>query len=346
MKKIIILPLLFIGLLGWGQAQFIVQNGSKTEIYNNINTAIDNAVAGDTLYIPGGGFALGNTTISKSLHWVGHGHYPAATGATMQSRITSNLTFDGACDNSSFEGIWFTGTLTFGSTDDEALNITMKRCRVSGTFTLRKTDSETPNLNFFISECVINGNLNAKNGSNCHIEKSILFDNIGYFYQSLFVNLIHMPSEEGYYNCETIKFCNSSTFKNSIFAAYSGIESTNSCTFLNNIYSRTTFVGDTERPGTGNTDLNNIYGVPIENIFPPLTGDAWLFSYDNDYHLIDGSPGINHGDDNLDVGIYGSTSPYKENAIPYYPHINTANIAPNSVNNQLGVIINAEAQSR
>ena len=41
MKKIILFPLLFIGLISWSQSQFVVQNGSKTEVYTNINTAID-----------------------------------------------------------------------------------------------------------------------------------------------------------------------------------------------------------------------------------------------------------------------------------------------------------------
>jgi len=156
MKKIIILPLLFFGFLSWGQAQFVVQNGAKTEVYNNINTAITNAVAGDTLYLPGGGFTITTPTIDKALHWVGHGHYPDSTQATMQTRINTSLNFTGTCDNSSFEGIFFTSSLSFGSSTDEAVNIQIKRCRVLGDLSLRIVTTGNPDLNFQISECVLN----------------------------------------------------------------------------------------------------------------------------------------------------------------------------------------------
>jgi hypothetical protein len=349
MKKIIILPLLFLGLIGWGQAQFVVQNGAKTEVYNNINTAITNAVAGDTLYLPGGGFTISNTTISKTLHWVGHGHYPDSTQATLQTRITSALTFTGACDNSSFEGIFFTSTLNFGSTGDEAENIKMKRCRILSSLTLRASSTGNPDLNFHISECVT-GALYANYGSNCLIEKSLIFGPVHYFVQALFShNSINAASSN-----RIVYRCSNCVFNDNVFGYEWGLYESSSNTFNNNIFpSSLPFTP----PSDSNSGSNNIINVGSANIYTDISHSTniYTFSYDNDYHLKTGSTGTAQdgttgvsiegaATDGTNAGIYGTTTPYK--IIPYYPHINTAVIATEATNDKLGVNINAEAQNR
>ncbi len=350
MKKTIILPFLFLGLLSWGQAQFVVQNGSKTEVYNNINTAITNAVAGDTLYLPGGGFTITNATIDKTLHWVGHGHYPSETGATMQTRITTALNFTGNCDNSTFEGIYFTSTLTFGSAEDEATNIEIKRCRILNTLNMRVSNVGNPDLNFHISECVT-GFLYANNGSNCLIEKSLIFGPVHYFVQSFFShNTINASNSN-----RIIYGCSNSLFNDNVFGYEWGLYNSASNTFNNNIFRSGLPYPPTD--GNGNGGNNNIYNVGLENIYTDISHSAnvYIFSYENDYHLnvsatgtaeLDGSTVsiIGTASDGTNAGVYGTTTPYK--TIPYYPHINSANIATEAVNDQLGVNINAEAQSR
>ncbi len=350
MKKIIILPLLFLGFLSWGQAQFVVQNGAKTEVYNNINTAITNAVAGDTLYIPGGGFSISPATITKTLHWVGHGHYPSETGATMQTRITNALTFTGACDNSSFEGIFFTSNLNFGSSDDEAENIKMKRCRVIGNFSLRAATSGTPDLNFHISECVVQ-QLFANNGSNCLVEKSIIFSYMNSFVQSRFS---HNSINVGNTSNRVVYDCTNCVFDDNVWSNEWGLYHSTSNTFYNNIFQSSL---PYTPPSDSNSGSNNIYNVGSANIYTDISHSAtiYAFSYDNDYHLKTGSTGTAESDgstvsiigaasDGTNAGIYGTTTPYK--TIPYYPHINTADIATKATNDQLGVNINAEAQNR
>lgn len=351
MKNLIILPFLFLGFLSWGQAQFVVQNGAKTEVYTDINTAITNAAAGDTLYLPGGGFTPSNNTIDKTLHWVGHGHYPFETGATMATRITSRLSFTGNCDNSTFEGIFFTAGIVFGSSDNEAENIRMKRCRVSEDLTMRATSTGNPILNFQISECVLQS-IFANNGSNCLVEKSLIFSRIHYFVQSLFSqNSINV----GNVSNRVVYSCSSCTFNNNVFSYEWGLYNSTSCTFNNNVFHSTLPYAPT---GDSNSGSNNIYNVGYENIYTDISHSAniYTFSYNNDYHLnasatgtreSDGATGVSilgTASDGTNVGIYGTTAPYK--TIPYYPHINTANIATDAVNNQLGVTINAEAQSR
>ncbi len=351
MKKIIILPFLFLAIFSWGQAQFIVQNGTKTLVYTNINDALSNAASGDTLYLPGGGFTISTTTIDKTLHWVGHGHYPSETSATLPTRIATNLSFDGSCDNSSFEGILFTGSLNFGSADDETTNIQMKRCRVMGTLSLRYINTGTPDLNFQISECVLQS-VNANNGNNCLIEKSLIFSYIDNFYQSLFDhNVINVDGSSTYSNA-FIRYSNGCTLSNNVFGFDGGLHSTGSCTFLNNIFPTGLPYSSTNNSNSGS---NNIYNVATGTAFVSITGNANVFNYDNNYQLSSSTTGTAESDgstvnlkntasDGTNAGIYGTTEPYK--TIPYYPHINTANIATKVENNQLNVSINAEAQSR
>ena len=349
MKKITILPLLLLCLISWGQSQFVVQNGSKTEVYNNINTAITNAVAGDTLYIPGGGFTITNTTIDKTLHWVGHGHYPDSTQATMQSRINTPLTFSGNCDGSSFEGIFFTNDVKFGSTSDEAINVKLKRCRILGTVFLRIATTGNPALNFQISECTLQ-NLNANNGSNCLVKNSLIFGSTQYFYQS---NFIHNNFNAN--SSTLIYYCQSCLYEDNVFSNTYGLYYSYSNNLINNIFSGAIPYSP---PGDSNIGSNNIYNVGTANIFIDVSHSTNIntFSYDNDYHLntagtgiaeSDGSTGVSilsMASDGTNAGIYGSATPYK--TIPYYPHINTATIDSEASNNQLGVEINVQAQDR
>ena len=356
MKKIIILPFLFLTLLTWGQAQFVVQNGTKTEVYSNINTAIENAVAGDTLYLPGGGFSITNTTIDKTLHWVGHGHNPTETNATKQTRIVSPLTFTGNCDGSSFEGILFTSTLNFGSDGNDCENIAIKRCRVINTLTLRYNDTETPDIDFHISECVLQGVVNAKNGSNCLVEQSLLFAYVQYFNGSVFDHN-DFPAASGCTNCtsrnRTIQYSDTCTFTNNVFSYQFGLYNCESCELNYNLFDRALPFNILTSTHSGS---NNIVSVPIADIYTSIENDAYnTFSYNNDYHLNatgigtsqDGTPDVSikgAASDGTDMGVYGTATPYK--TIPYYPHINTATIASEAVSDQLGVTINAEAQSR
>jgi hypothetical protein len=344
MKKFTFIPFLFLAFLGFSQSQFVVQNGT-TSVYSDIDNALNAAGNGDTLYIPGGSFSISNSTIDKTLHWIGVGHYPGYTQATGISRISSNLIFTGACDNSSFEGIYFSGNLTFGSSDDETENLLFKRCRIDGTLTLRAITSDNPSLGTYITECVLK-HIDGQNGSNCVVEKSLIFGVIFDFYQSLFNHNSHTPSERGYYDSETISHCVSCTFTNNIFAAYSGLyDGTSNCILNYNLFrGGSSRIDDFSTERVGNSGSNNIFDVNEDAIFVSITGNLWDFSYDNDYHLKTGCPGIDAASDGTNIGIYGSSNPYKEGAVPFYPHITQFDIDSEAGNGQLGVSITVEAQ--
>lgn len=351
MKKYIILPLLLITTLCFGQTQFVIQNKNKTEVYNNINDAITNSVSGDTIYIPGGGFSIApeNLPITKTLHWVGCGHYPSDTEATMQTRITTALSFSGTCDYSSFEGIWFISTLSFGSSDDETTNVLLKRCRINGTLTLRQADTGNPVLNSKVQEC-ITATIDANNGSLCEIKQTMIFGKVEDFYNSEIIKS-SINFNNGYYDYQKhpIRNCYSCSFIDNVFSYDATLSGTESCTFDNNIFATTLPFTDL----TPNSGSNNIHSVGPSNIYTTITGNVETFSYSNDYHLKTSSTGtkqdgttnvsiLNTASDNTNSGVFGGANPYK--SIPYYPHINSATVANRATNNQLGVNITVKAQ--
>jgi hypothetical protein len=346
MKKFIFLPLMVCSFLSFGQARFVVQNGTA-KVFSNINQAISAANAGDTLYIPGGGFAIANTTINKTLHWIGVGHYPDSTAATGQSRITSPLTFDGNCDNSSFEGIYFTSTLSFGSVNNDAQNISMKKCRVGGSLTMRAYQTDTLDINFYITESVLAA-IDARYGSNCLMEKSLVFGTIHHYYQSFFdFNIFSTSSTYMFYRC------NSCLFKNNIIAYSQGFNGTESCEFSYNIFQSNLPYDPVASTFTGG---NNITNVGWDKIFSSINGNIYAFDYKNDYHLNAASTGKDAGgntvsiigaaEDGTNMGIYGSALPYKDGAVPFYPHVRNLQIDKSATAGQLGVKITVAAQER
>lgn len=340
MKKLIFLSFVLFSTLSFAQPHFVVQNGT-TKVYNNINTAISEASSGDTLYVPGGGFSI-SATVDKTLHWIGVGHYPDSTVATGPSKIVSSVSFTGNCDNSTFEGIDFTSNFSIGSSDNELENMVMKRCRIRGTLTLRAISTGNPNINAQISECVIY-NINGQNASNCLVEKSFVFYNISNFHQSLFrfsyMNLYN-PS---YYGTITIYNCINCQFRNNVFSYENDLSGVESCDFSYNLFSG----GLTFDPvNSTNSGTNNIINVGSDNIYTTITTSNNDFQYANNYHLKSGCPGIGAADDGTDIGIYGSSLPYKEGAVPSYPHIQTAKINTIAVDGKLGVKISVAAQDR
>lgn len=332
MKKLVFLPFILLGLLSAAQVQFVVQNGNKTEVFNNLSTAIDSAAAGDTLYLPGGGIAA-PATIDKELHWVGHGHYPNSTRATFPSRVTGNITFTGNCDNSSFEGIYFPGSLYFGSADNDAVNVSFYRCRIGAELRMRNRDNPVEPINFLLSECVVE-RMNANNGSNILVEKSLVFRYIEKFQNSIFQYCDFNINE---YLARVITYCVSCLFQNNVFAFESGLYESTSNTFVNNVFAGNLPYGVSD----SNTGSDNIVNVGTANIYTTINGNINSFDYSNDYHLQTfwlSSDGV------TEVGIYGTVTPYK--VVPNYPHISTANVASEAENDQLRVQINAQAQSR
>ncbi len=353
MKKLYFLPLLFLAITGFAQKQIVVQNGT-TQTFNDLNAAIEAANAGDTIYIPGGGYST-PTTIDKTLHWRGVGHYPDSTAATGYTLITSySVYFTGNCDSSTFEGIYFQHNVQFGSNDDECIGITMKHCRVGGAIFMRSTtdiSGGNPDLAFYLTECVT-GSLDGRFGMNIRIEKNLIFSIISNFYLSYFNhNTINVYETSSSY--DVINSCQNCQFTNNIFGYQYKLRSSENCNFENNIFISTLPYDATTSTFSGS---GNIYNTG-PNIFTSIATNNSTFEYVNDYHLNASVTGTNEegttgisvigtASDGTNAGVYGTTLPYKEGAVPYAPHIRAANIDNQVVSGNLGVQITVASQER
>ncbi|WP_347839463.1 hypothetical protein [uncultured Draconibacterium sp.] len=352
MKKLYFLPFLFLAVTTFAQKQFVVQNGT-TQTFNDLNAAIAAASAGDTLYLPGGGFNLDPATIDKTLHWRGVGHYPDSTAATGHTQITTyDVYFSGNCDNSTFEGIYFQHHVRFGSDGDECTGVEIKRCRIGGILYLRYTSdigSGIPDLAFNLSECVTSS-IDARNAMNIRTEKNLIFGSLNNFYQSLFNHNSLNPYAS---SNRIINYCTNCQFTNNVFNYSYGLYYSSNCNFENNTFQSTLPYNSITSTFTGS---GNIYNTGTD-IYENIVGNIYNFDYANDYHLKteatgtdeNGNTGVSivgTATDGTNPGIYGTSLPYKEGAVPYHPHIQTADIDNEAVGGNLGVQINVAAQER
>lgn len=346
MKKLYFLPFLFLAVTTFAQKQFVVQNGT-TQTFEDLNEAIAAASAGDTLYLPGGGFNISPTTIDKTLHWRGVGHYPDSTAVTGSTQITTyDVYFSGNCDNSTFEGIHFQHNVRFGSDGNECTGVRMKRCRVAGILYLRytdNTDSGNPDLAFHLSECVTNST-DARYGMNVRVEKTMIFGVVNNFILSYF-NHCSINDYDNSSSYDVINNCKNCQFLNNVFTYHYGLRGSANCNFENNLFQSTLPYDPNTSTFTGSGNITN---VGVANIYNDISQSAniYTFSYNNNYHLKDGSPGIGAATDGTNIGIYGTSLPYKEGAVPYHPHIQSAVIDNEAVGGNLGVQINVAAQER
>lgn len=346
-QRILIITSVVISMCLSLQAQhnFVVQNGSATN-YKTLSEAYEAAVSGDTIYLPGGSFDM-PTTIDKSLVWVGVGYNTDSTKATYFTRINNGAAFTGNCDNSYFTGIYFTSTVFFGSSGDDAMDIRMERCRISGNLSLKYNDGDERNTNAMIRECIFDGHIYANKAGNCHFENCVIHG-VSYYirsgvYKGVIFSLGNRNTSSGYtYNFNDAQNC---LIINSVFNinTYSSWSINNyyctGNTFRNNI-----FAGNIEFPSGTNLGFDNLTGVDLSTVFEYIDGSIADYSYQHDLHLKEGSPAIGAGYEKVDIGIYGGSNPFKEGGLPAWPHIRTADVDLETQNGILHIQFEAGAQ--
>ena len=299
---------------------------------NPFTEAYNAAVAGDTIYLPGGNL-LFPPTIDKSLTIKGVGHYPAATTATNRTVLNGNLSIGGNADYLHLEGINLTGNLTF-ATNQKADFVSLKRSRFN---TVNYTGSgTTPCENNTISECIIDANINTQNASFLTAKNNIIGGNINYGTQLGFSNNVFLQT--GY---NLINYVTNSSFTNNIFLYNSYVDdflhNSNGNTITNNVFKISPIP-------EANTMSNNYLNIDLTTVFENIP--TVPFNYDQNYGLLTSATTTFLGSEGTQVGIYGGTFPFKLNSVPTNPSITAKNIASQTDSNgQLPVQVTVKAQS-
>jgi len=328
MKKHILI-LAFIALVSIGFAQtknIVVTSGATSTAYSDLPSAITAAPNGATIYIPGGIHTLSSDiTITKQLHFKGDGHFTLAVANGLVPQISgSKLIFKRAAHNSTFEGLYFANIVSMVHETTDLTGyfyLTFNRCKFDNNITASGGSATIGSINIFINECVFYGVSLSSSIEAVYITNSIMTGvysmnsfcqvNQGYIKNSILLDGIYL------YASSNISITNS--------ISYSQI-STNS---LNNTVSHCLL----KTSSTINADISSADNLWQDwaNIF--VNAPTSIFNQGFDYHLKAGCLGINAGSDNTDMGIYGSTTPWKENSIPSSPNVYYKSVS-NSNNSQ------------
>jgi hypothetical protein len=291
--------------------------------FEQVQPAVDTALAGDTIYIHGSPNQYSTFTLNKRLIIVGPGHNP-----TGEMSLTANIRDVNIAEASGsvFIGLVINRSLSFSRSVD---NITVRRCRINRIESIYYTGNnwmiENSIIGYFRGSSTKSLNLVVKN---CVISQSLNFIRSGIILNNLFLGS----------GGQSFSGVDLSIIQNNIFYGTSPQGAENSA-FNNNLTFQST---DNSLPYGTNTGHNNL--VNIDPQFVLYTDGS--FSYDHDYHLRPGSPGIGAATDGGDIGIYGGTG-FSETGEPPIPvvrqlSLENAVVAPGS---SLTIFLQGEAKN-
>ncbi len=317
----------------------LLQHEGQVSLFRTIAPALAAAASNDTIYIPGSAYNE-HIILNKKLMIYGTGHYADSTQATGMTRVYGNLTFQNGSEGSKIEGIRLEGDVNT-SYSHVVKSISISRCKVNN---VSLGDVAANSSGIHLSEMVITGNIQGSgNLTNFLVEKSVIQGVFHYFSNITRVEHCVLLSNgcsnctgghsSNFYSCTGVD-----VFSNVIVGTY--VNYPNTCLFKNNL-----IVGN---PTLTSPNAGNIISQAISSIFMNVPDDSkYVFNYTNDYHLAAGSPGIGAGEDGTDIGIYGSTVPYKTAAVPSTPHIYRFEVAKeNDSAGKLNVKVGVAAQDR
>lgn len=335
--------------------RIVVQGTGAPQVYTDFEAAVTAAQPNDVLYLSGGVFLYPNDfQIDKPLHLIGAGIHPDSSQVTATTTLqnatgtSSPLRLLTVASGSTFTGIRFTSSngnnssdcLRFGLTEanDDPTDLVFQRCWFTGRVYLgASTTLVIPSTTAF-DECIFLGMFDGYNRS-AAFTRCVIAN--GYSTITL-MGLLGASTLDNCVVLGTIQNNDGITVRNSFlrtsgsYAAYA----CSNCVFQNNITPSTT-VTDAS-PGV--VLSNNLVNVDEATVFMSETNG--YYEVTDNLHLQPGCAGVGHGTDGTDVGIYGSSSPYKPGAVPFNPHFRQADIAPSTNNNgALPVNIRVAAQS-
>lgn len=338
MKKTLFFWMMCLGIgFMYSQPRVSLEHNGTTTIFvgNSALVSAYNAAAdGDFIYLPGGTFDV--PSFNKSLKIYGAGAFPAATITTGRTFLNGNLTVEDNADNFYIEGVEIMGGVILGY-NQAVNNVTIKRCIINSDVNINGTLWNA--TNFALLESVVIGTLNFSNLQTGLIANNILQAFVRDSNGNLFTNNIFLHSDCGYYGNYPLISGSNNTFQNNISLR----QCDNFLSGTGNKFVKNIFVINPSVLGTTPTLIDNYINIDRTAIFVNQTGN--LADVNHNYHLV--NPNLYPGTDATEVGIFGSSTPFKEQMIPENPHISVKNIQTSTnTAGELQIEIKAEAQSR
>jgi hypothetical protein len=336
-RLLALIAILSISAYASAQAPIVRQNGTALGFYNNVPAAVTAASNGDTLYIPGGSWALGSPQlISKTIHIIGVGFGPDSAQGSGITFLTGSLFLVTGASNGSLTGVHLQNNITCNNyIPDSVTNYSITRCRVDGSVAFSNHCANWLLSGNYFASIVQIANDNSTFTNNIFGER--LFNSSNCFFR----NNIFLWTGGGAPVLGS-SLINNCVFENNIFIA-----SANTIFgpgVLSSIFNNNLFVENISFPVGSNLGSSNIPSQTQNLIFINQTGNT--FSYSHDYHLQSTSLGHNAGTDGTDVGVYGGVFPWKDGSLPSNPHVVFKSIQGNTdQNGNLQINIKVKAQN-
>ncbi len=334
MTKYILLPLL-IGCALHTQAQharIVVQHAGNVQVFTDLEAAISAAPSNSDIYLSGGTFLVpGGFALDKTLHFIGAGINNDSTNATGATILTTNGTahfrLTSGASGSSFTGIRFStpgsnNCLVFGTAqgDQSVVSVEFLRCAFNQRVMLGvQAPSEASSA---FTECIFHNLLNG-------------YDGTAQFTRCIFDHQAGTGAEvSGFldhgltmHNCvglgTRVGDSPGAMITNSVFTRNSApFWQSSGSTLLNNLLVSNELVINM----SGHVHSGNILSVPVGAIFVSEGDGKYQFS--DDLRLQANCPGVGAGTDGTDIGIFGTSSPFKVGMIPHTPHFRRVSVAP------------------
>lgn len=312
--------------------------------YNSLQTAVNAAADGDSLYVHGTNISHGSLVITdKTVVLIGAGYGNNLQSNFQQKTFIDNITFSGfsGTKNVVLVGIYVSGTIGTQAANTPVNNLLIDRCAMF------RLSAQCNNLilrqSILEVGCDGNPTFQPTVNGNAIIQNSVIAGNVGAVgvNTSMWENNIFKATDCGVGAVSS--YNGSATFVNNIFNNGFTINVSN-CTFNNNLFVSVASLG------SGNSGTGNIFNTSadfVNNASPQNSIGTANYATAVDYHLAPTSAAIGAGTGGTNLGIYGGTNPLPAtallNGVPAMPRITEMNVQNLSVspNGTLNVQIKA-----
>jgi hypothetical protein len=316
-----------------------------------LETAIQNAVSGDTIYLPGALIEVQNDLIiSKKLALIGAGWDMDSIGGLKRTELRKNgnlvnINYREGSNGSLLTGC-IVGNIVFGYKDDvndyfdNIENVTIWRNDIKQISLGVNNTTANKVKKISIRENILNSNdytvgyicIHGNYATECLISNNLF---LGYYTIEF---LINSYIYNNVINClsTTLSYVSGCYIQNNYFSYFYP----SSCE--NNSFYNNAFANDFTFPYGTNSGANNLTNQEAIKTFQ--VNDL---NWPKNLQIRDASPCKNAGADGTDIGIYGGTAPYKPGAVPFNPHIDRSSISVQTdKDGNLKVNIQVSAQTK
>ena len=315
-KRLFTLFTTLIAFTAFGQNVITVDNsvGANAQ-YSDLQSAIDNASSGDTIYIHASELSYGNATIDKQLKLVGYGH-----SNTIKNTYLGSIILEDNASGSEFTGLYVLSGIDCQNSVTVINDLVFENCRFyalsfgssfyAGCNNVLVKGCVVPSISGFATNMIITNNVLTR----VYIDEN---------YQSVTIrnNFFFHPSS-GSPNC-IINYSSANgsiTAQNNIFY-YTSASSSVAINVAGVIYEYCLSYtpNGTYEIMNGSNNLDNVNPLFVNVINNQYEADI------DDFHLQAGSPAIGAGVNGFDIGLYDGNA-FEFNNFGFTPGIPTVTI--------------------